>query len=263
MGPMLITAALANGATGVLFEGVPDHPKPDRLWALVARHRISVMGLSPTATCELMPHGSEHPRRHDLASLRILGSTGEPESRALGWLFEQVGGGRLPILNYTGGTEISGGILGCFPITPSSPAPSPAPFPAWPPTCLTTMAGRCASRWAAGDHPSVAGDDRGLLAGPARYEETYWARWPDVWVHGDWAVIDADGFWFLQGRSDDTLKIAGKRLGPAEVESILVGHPAVAGRVSSGSPTRSRARRSSASSCSSPARARLSRCAPS
>jgi acetyl-CoA synthetase len=230
MGPMLITAALANGATGVLFEGVPDYPKPDRLWALVARHRISVMGLSPTAVRALMPHGSEHPRRHDLSSLRILGSTGEPwNPEPYRWLFEHAGGGRLPILNYTGGTEISGGILGCFPITPLKPCSFAGPIP--------------------GMAADVFGDDGrpvreqvgelvvtrpwpGMTAGfwrdPARYEETYWSRWPNVWVHGDWAVIDADGFWFLQGRSDDTLKIAGKRLGPAEVESILVGHPAVA-----------------------------------
>ena len=149
MGPMLITAALANGATGVLFEGVPDHPKPDRLWALVARHRISVMGLSPTAvrapSCRMGPSTRGATTSPRFASWAPPAS---PESGAHRWLFEQVGGGRLPILNYTGGTEISGGILGCFPITPSSPAPSPAPFPAWPPTCLTTMAGRCASRWA-------------------------------------------------------------------------------------------------------------------
>jgi acetyl-CoA synthetase len=230
MGPMLITAALANGATGVLFEGVPDHPKPDRLWALVARHRISVMGLSPTAVRALMPHGSEHPRRHDLASLRILGSTGEPwNPEPYRWLFEQVGGGRLPILNYTGGTEISGGILGCFPITPLKPCSFAGPIP-----------GMAADVFDDDGRPVreqvgelvVTRPWPGMTAGfwrdPARYEETYWARWPDVWVHGDWAVIDADGFWFLQGRSDDTLKIAGKRLGPAEVESILVGHPAVA-----------------------------------
>src|SRR5262245_1603694 len=230
MGPMLITGALANGATAVLFEGVPDYPKPDRLWALVARHQISVMGLSPTAVRALMPHGAEHPRRHDLSSLRILGSTGEPwNPEPYRWLFEQIGGGRLPIINYTGGTEISGGILGCFPITPIKPCSFAGPIP--------------------GMAADVFGDDGrpvreqvgelvvtrpwpGMTAGfwrdPARYEETYWSRWPNVWVHGDWALIDADGFWFLQGRSDDTLKIAGKRLGPAEVESILVGHPAVA-----------------------------------
>src|SRR2546430_2600210 len=130
MGPMAITAALVHGATGVVFEGVPDFPKPDRLWGLVERHRITVMGLSPTAVRALMPHGADHPRGHDLSSLRILGSTGEPwNPEPYRWLFEQVGGSRLPIINYTGGTEISGGILGCFPIAPLKPCSVTGPIP--------------------------------------------------------------------------------------------------------------------------------------
>src|SRR5204863_748336 len=116
MGPMLITAALAAGATAVLFEGVPDYPKPDRLWSIVERHKVTIMGLSPTAVRALMPHGPEHVHAHDLGSLRILGSTGEPwNPEPYRWLFENAGKARLPIINYTGGTEISGGILGCFP----------------------------------------------------------------------------------------------------------------------------------------------------
>src|SRR5262245_31571964 len=118
MGPMQITAALATGGTAVMFEGVPDYPAPDRLWGLVERHRITIMGLSPTAVRAIMPHGESHPRRHVLSSLRILASTGEPwNPEPYRWLFEVVGDSRLPIINYTGGTEISGGILGCFPIT--------------------------------------------------------------------------------------------------------------------------------------------------
>jgi acetyl-CoA synthetase len=230
MGPMLITAALARGATAVMFEGVPDYPAPDRLWSLVERHRITIMGVSPTAVRALMPHGTDHPRRHDLSSLRILGSTGEPwNPEPYRWLFENVGGGRLPISNYTGGTEISGGILGCFPTEPIKPCGFTAAIP-----------GMAADVFDETGHPVrqevgelvVTKPWPGMTAGfwrdPARYEETYWSRWPNVWVHGDWAYVDADGFWFIQGRSDDTLKIAGKRLGPAEVESILVGHPAVA-----------------------------------
>jgi acetyl-CoA synthetase len=230
MGPMLITGALANGGTAVLFEGVPDYPKPDRLWALVARHQITVMGLSPTAVRALMPHGPEHPRRHDLSSLRILASTGEPwNPEPYRWLFEQVGGGRLPIINYTGGTEISGGILGCFPITPLKPCSFAGPIPGMAADVFgddgRPVRGQVGELVVTRPWPGMTA---GFWRDPARYEETYWSRWPDVWVHGDWAVIDDEGFWFLQGRSDDTLKIAGKRLGPAEVESILVGHPAVA-----------------------------------
>ncbi len=230
MGPMAITAALVHGATGVVFEGVPDFPKPDRLWQLVERHRITVMGLSPTAVRALMPHGVEHPRSRDLSSLRILGSTGEPwNPEPYRWLFEQVGGSRLPIINYTGGTEISGGILGCFPIAPLKPCSFTGPIPGMAADVFgddgRPVRGQVGELVVTKPWPGMT---QGFWRDPARYEETYWSRWPGVWVHGDWAVIDDDGFWFLQGRSDDTLKIAGKRLGPAEVESILVGHAAVA-----------------------------------
>jgi acetyl-CoA synthetase len=230
MGPMLITAALGLGATGVLFEGVPDYPRPDRLWSLVERHRISVMGLSPTAVRALMPHGTQHPRAHDLSSLRILASTGEPwNPEPYRWLFEQIGGGRLPISNYTGGTEISGGILGCFPIAPMKPCSFAGPIPGMAADVFDEdgrpVRGQVGELVITRPWPGMT---QGFWRDPKRYEETYWSRWPGVWVHGDWAMIDGDGFWFLQGRSDDTLKVGGKRLGPAEVESILVGHPAVA-----------------------------------
>jgi acetyl-CoA synthetase len=229
MGPMLITAALAHGATGVLFEGVPDYPKPDRLWALVARHRISVLGLSPTAVRAIMPHGEEHPRRHDLSSLRILGSTGEPwNPEPYRWLFDVVGGGRLPIINYTGGTEISGGILGCFPVSPLKPCSFVGPIPGMAAEVFgehgQPVRGEVGELVVTKPWPGMT---QGFWRDPERYEETYWSRWPGVWVHGDWAYVDDEGFWFLQGRSDDTLKIAGKRLGPAEVESVLVAHAAV------------------------------------
>ena len=230
MGPMLFTAALALGATAVVFEGVPDYPKPDRLWALVERHKISVMGMSPTAVRALMPHGPEHVHAHDLGSLRILGSTGEPwNPEPYRWLFENAGKMRLPITNYTGGTEISGGILGCFPIAPIKPCSFAGPIPGMAAEVFDED-GRPV-RGAVGELVVTKpwpGMTAGFWRDPARYEETYWSRWKDVWVHGDWATIDADGFWYIQGRSDDTLKIAGKRLGPAEVESVLVGHPAVA-----------------------------------
>ncbi|HEX5813861.1 MAG TPA: acetate--CoA ligase [Methylomirabilota bacterium] len=230
MGPMLFTAALALGGTAVVFEGVPDYPKPDRLWALVERHRITVMGMSPTAVRALMPHGPEHVHAHDLGSLRILGSTGEPwNPEPYRWLFENAGKARIPISNYTGGTEISGGILGCFPIAPIKPCSFTGPIPGMAAEVFDED-GRPV-RGAVGELVVTKpwpGMTAGFWRDPERYLDTYWSRWKDVWVHGDWATIDADGFWYIQGRSDDTLKIAGKRLGPAEVESVLVGHPAVA-----------------------------------
>jgi acetyl-CoA synthetase len=230
MGPMLFTAALALGGTAVVFEGVPDYPKPNRLWALVERHQITVMGMSPTAVRALMPHGPEHVHAHDLGSLRILGSTGEPwNPEPYRWLFENAGKARIPISNYTGGTEISGGILGCFPIAPIKPCAFTGPIPGMAAEVFDED-GRPV-RGAVGELVVTKpwpGMTAGFWRDSERYEDTYWSRWKDVWVHGDWAAIDADGFWYIQGRSDDTLKIAGKRLGPAEVESVLVGHPAVA-----------------------------------
>jgi acetyl-CoA synthetase len=230
MGPMALTAALFHGATAVVFDGVQDHPKPDRLWSLVERHRISVMGISPTAVRALMPHGAELSRAHDLSSLRILGSTGEPwNPDPYRWLFEHVGKTRLPIINYTGGTEISGGILGCFPNAPIKACAFTGPIPGMAAECLgedgKPVRGQVGELVITRPWPGMTA---GFWRDPARYEETYWSRWPGVWVHGDWAYVDDDGFWYIQGRSDDTLKIAGKRLGPAEVESVLVGHPAVA-----------------------------------
>jgi acetyl-CoA synthetase len=230
MGPMLITAALAAGGTAVLFEGVPDYPKPDRLWSIVERHKVTIMGLSPTAVRALMPHGPEHVHAHDLGSLRILGSTGEPwNPEPYRWLFENAGKARLPIINYTGGTEISGGILGCFPIAPIKPCSFAGAIPGMAADCFgedgKPVRGQVGELVVTAPWPGMT---QGFWKDPRRYEETYWSRWKDVWVHGDWAFVDEDGFWFIQGRSDDTLKIAGKRLGPAEVESVLVGHSAVA-----------------------------------
>ncbi|MFQ5830489.1 MAG: acetate--CoA ligase [Candidatus Methylomirabilia bacterium] len=230
MGGWLILGSLLRGATALLFEGTPDYPGPDRLWALAAKHRVTVIGLSPTAVRSLMPHGSEPVRRHDLSTLRILGSTGEPwNPEPYLWLFDTVGRGRLPIINYTGGTENSGGILGCFLVAPIKPCSFAGPIPGMAARVFDEdgkpVRGQVGELVITRPWPGMT---RGFWQDPTRYEQTYWSRWPGVWVHGDWAVIDADGFWFLHGRSDDTLKIAGKRVGPAEVESVLVGHPAVA-----------------------------------
>jgi acetyl-CoA synthetase len=230
MGPLAITAGLFHGGAAVLFDGVPDHPGPDRLWSLVERHRISMLGISPTVVRALMPHGPEHVRAHDLSSLRIVASTGEPwNPEPYRWLFENVCRRSVPIINYSGGTEISGGILGCFPVAPIKACGFSGPIPGIP-AAVFDDGGR-AVREKVGElviQGPWPGMTHGFWRDPARYEETYWSRWPGVWAHGDWALVDGDGFWFVQGRSDDTLKIAGKRVGPAEVESALVGHAAVA-----------------------------------
>jgi len=238
MGTILILGGLTNGATLVLFEGTPDYPKPDRLWAVAERHRVSVMGLSPTAVRALMPHGTEWPLQHELSELRIFGSTGEPwNPEPYRWVFEHVGRGTVPIINYSGGTEISGGIVTSFPIAPIKPCSFNGPTPGMAADVFgddgRPIRGQVGELVITQPWPGMTA---GFWKDPDRYLETYWSRWPDVWVHGDWAYIDEDGFWFVTGRSDDTLKIAGKRVGPAEVESVLVSHPAVAEAAAIGVP---------------------------
>jgi len=229
MGPWAISGALLLGASLVIYEGTPDHPGPERLWDMVARHRVTHLGLSPTVIRALMAHGTEPLRGHDRSSLRVLGSTGEPwNPEAWWWFFQEVGEGRCPVINYSGGTEVSGGIVSCNPLTPIKPTSFGGPSVG---TAADVIAADGSSvRGQVGElaiRQPLPGMTRGFWRDPERYLETYWQRVPGTWVHGDWAMIDEDGYWFIQGRSDDTLKVAGKRVGPAEVESATTGHPSV------------------------------------
>jgi acetyl-CoA synthetase len=229
MGPWEVFGMTLLGGTMVLYDGALDFPGPDRLWALVERHRVNVLGVSPTLVRALMRHGEGPVRAHDLSSLRILGSTGEPwNHEPWRWFFEVVGGGRLPIINYSGGTEVSGGLVAGNVLTPLKPAAFAGPPPGIAADVVDDQ-GRPV-RNQVGELVVRApwiGMTRGFWNDPDRYLQTYWSRFPNVWVHGDWAAIDEDGLWYILGRSDDTIKIAGKRLGPAEVESVLVDDPAV------------------------------------
>ena len=240
MGPWLIMGTLLLGATMVLYDGVPDHPSPDRLWEVVERHRVTVLGISPTAIRALMRYGTDPPRRHDLSSLRILGSTGEPwNPEPWTWYFEHVGGGRCPIMNYSGGTEISGGIVCCDLLHPQVPTAFTGPIPGIAADVYDEHGRSVRGTGAVGELVITRpwpGMTRGFWKDPQRYLDTYWSRWPGVWVHGDWVRADADGFWYILGRSDDTLNIAGKRIGPAEVESALTTHPAVSEAAAIGVP---------------------------
>jgi acetyl-CoA synthetase len=238
MGPWAISGSLLLGARLVLYEGAPDHPGPDRLWDLVARHRVTHLGLSPTVIRALIPHGVEPVRAHDLGRLRVLGSTGEPwDPESWWWYSREVGGGRLPVVNYSGGTEVSGGIVGCNLLTPIKPASFNGP-------CVGTAAdvvdGSGQSlRGEVGElviRAPQPGMTRGFWLDPDRYVETYWSRLPGTWVHGDWAIVDDDGYWYIRGRSDDTLKVAGKRVGPAEVEAAATAHPSVVEAAAIGVP---------------------------
>lgn len=238
MGPWAISGTLMLGATLVLYDGTPDYPAPDRLWDIAERHGVTVMGVSPTAIRSLMTQGTEHVTKHDLSGLRVIGSTGEPWNvDPWKWCFQYVGGGRCPIINYSGGTEISGGIIGCTTITPIKPCSFTGPIPGMM-ADVVDEAGN-AVREMVGELVIRApwpGMTHGFWQDQQRYIDTYWSRIPNVWVHGDFAVIDADGFWYILGRSDDTIKVAGKRLGPAEAESAAVSHPAVAEAAAIGVP---------------------------
>lgn len=227
MGPWLIYGALINGATICIYDGAPDYPAPDRMWEFCAKHKVEILGISPTLVRVLATHGDDLPKKHDLSSLRAFASTGEPWNPApWWWLFEKVGDSKLPIINYSGGTEISGGILMNNPLVPIKPCGFSAPCPGMD-VDIFDENGKSVGANEVGElvikKPWI-GMARGFWQERERYLETYWQRFENTWVHGDWAMRDADGHWFILGRSDDTLKVAGKRVGPAEVESLLVAH---------------------------------------
>ena len=239
MGPWEVIGATALGATVFLSDTAPDHPAPDRLWDMVERHRITHLGVSPTLIRALIPHGEEHVRRHDRSSLRILASTGEPwNPEPWRWFFEVVGEGRCPIINLSGGTEVGACFLSPHPISPLEPCTLRGPALGMD-LDVVDASGEPVPRGQVGElvcRQPWPGMTRGLWGDPERYLDTYWRRFPGMWVHGDWASVNEDGFWFLHGRSDDTISLAGKRLGPAEVESVLAGHPAVAEAAAVGVP---------------------------
>ena len=222
--PLVALGAGMGGQPMLLYDGAPDYPGPSRVAELVHRHSVAILGASPTWVRSLMrrpEHGFDRPS----PSLRVLASSGEPWNEApWRWFFERVGGSRCPIVNLAGGTE-AGSILGVVPTRPLKPC-------SFNTSCLGVDAdvmapnGRPVEPGALGElvvkQPWI-GQTRGFWRDDERYHTTYWSRWPEVWVHGDWASRDAEGYWYLHGRSDDTINVAGKRIGPAEVESVLAG----------------------------------------
>ena len=224
MGPWAIIGGLFHGATVYLYEGAIDYPEPDALWALLEEHKISVFGISPTAIRMLLGLGTEAIEKRDLSALRILGSTGEPwDPESWQWYFQHVGGERCPVINISGGTDIIGCFLSPLPVDPIKPCSLVGPglgmaVEVWNEEG-EAVEGEVGYLVATKPAPSMT---RGLWRDRDRYLAAYWSRWPEVWNHGDWAIIDDDGQWFLQGRSDDTLKVAGRRIGPAELEGALI-----------------------------------------
>ncbi len=238
MGPWLVFGATLLGSTCFLFDGAPDYPDAGRPWQMVERHQITQLGISPTLIRALIPQGDQWVTRYDRSSIHLFASTGEPWNPApWHWLFNLVGEGQRPIINYSGGTEIAGGIVMGTPIQRLKATAFSAPCPGIAADVLAENGQPV--RNSVGELVIRApwiGMTRGFWQDEQRYLDTYWSRWPDVWVHGDWAAIDNDGQWYILGRSDDTVNVAGKRIGPAEMESVLVDHEAVAEAAAIGIP---------------------------
>jgi acetyl-CoA synthetase len=235
MGPWTVVGAGALGATIVYLEGAPDWPH-DRIWRLVEEERVTMLGVSPTLIRALIPRGDPDA---DLSSLRVVTTTGEPWNRGpYDWLDEHVcGKGRIPIVNISGGTEVGACFLSVSPVEPTKPCS--LGFPALGQAMDVYGPDGAPVRGEVGELVCTQpwpGMTRGIWGDDERYLETYWRRFPGVWTHGDWASIDEDGYWFLHGRSDDTLNIAGKRIGPAELESAALNDPTVAEAAAIGVP---------------------------
>ena len=234
MGPWTVVGGGACGATVVYAEGAPDFP-PDRIWKLVEAERVTMLGVSPTLVRALIPHGEPEA---DIPFLKSMCTTGEPWNRdPYLWLFEHVGGGRVPIVNASGGTEVGACFLATAITEPIKPVA--LGFPALGQDMDVFGPDGTPIRGAVGElvcKRPWPGMTRGIWGDDDRFLDAYWRRFPGVWTHGDWASIDEDGYWFLHGRSDDTLNIAGKRIGPAELESAAVAHHAVAEAAAIGVP---------------------------
>ncbi|MBV9084932.1 MAG: AMP-binding protein, partial [Acidobacteriaceae bacterium] len=203
MGPWLIYGCLILGATVVLYDGACDWPRPDRLWEFASKHRLDVLGVSPSLIRKLTGYGTPQTRGHDLTRLRFFASSGEPwDTASWWWLFNEVRTPAVPIINYSGGTEISGGILANHPLAPMKPCGFAAACPG--------IAADVVNESGQPVHAGVGelairkpwiGQARGFWNEPERYLASYWSRVPGLWIHGDWAERDADGHWFIHGRS--------------------------------------------------------------
>ncbi|WP_394741471.1 AMP-binding protein [Natronococcus roseus] len=240
MGPWTLIGTHTFGGTVFMYEGAPDHPQPDRFWEMIDRHELTQFGISPTAIRALRKHGDEWLEDHDLSSLRLLGSTGEPwDPESWQWFYENVGGGEAPIINISGGTEICGCFLMPMPTEPLKPCTLGGPGLGMDIDIVDATGESVREDNERGylvARDSCPSMTKSLWSGDERYLEEYWSRFDDMWNHGDWAQKDPDGFWFLHGRADDALNVAGRKVGPAEVEGALIDHEAVNQAAAIGAP---------------------------
>jgi acetyl-CoA synthetase len=236
----VVYGPLANGATVVMYEGAPDWPSKDRFWEIIENHGVTILYTAPTAIRAFMRWGTEWPAKRDLSSLRLLGSVGEPiNPEAWMWYQEHIGGGRCPIVDTWWQTETGAIMISPLPgLTSTKPGSATLPFPGI----------SVEIRDAKGKHVETGGGLltitrpwpamlRGIYGDPERYLQAYWSRWNDgTYFTGDGARRDDDGFYWLLGRVDDVLNVAGHRLGTMEIESALVDHPMVAEAAVVGKP---------------------------
>ncbi|HEX8409089.1 MAG TPA: acetate--CoA ligase [Thermoanaerobaculia bacterium] len=227
----VVYGPLAAGATVMLYEGAPDWPQKDRFWEIIERHKVTIFYTAPTAIRAFMKWGRELPKAHDMSSLRLLGSVGEPiNPEAWIWYQENIGGGRCPIVDTWWQTETGAIMITPLPgLVPTKPGSATKPFPGIDAKILDERGNEVpvgggylavTSPW-----PSML---RGIWGDPERYEKQYWSKWPGIYFTGDGAKRDEDGYFWLLGRVDDVMNVAGHRIGTMEVESALVDHQSIA-----------------------------------
>jgi len=228
----VVYGPLANGATSFMYEGAPNHPEPDRFWSIVERHRITILYTAPTAIRAFVRWGEQWPRKHDLSSLRLLGTVGEPiNPEAWMWYRSVIGGDRCPIVDTWWQTETGGIMITPLPgATPTKPGSGTLPFLGVVADVVDKDGG--SAEPGAGGYLVIKKPWPGMLrtiyGDPDRYVAQYWSRFPGVYFTGDGARRDEDGYYWIMGRVDDVINVAGHRLGTMEVESALVSHPRVA-----------------------------------
>lgn len=234
----MVYGPLSNGATSLIVEGAPDYPEPDRWWAIVEKYRVNILYTAPTAIRLFMKYGSDYPKKHDLTSLRIIGSVGEPiNPEAWMWYYEHIGNRNCSVVDTWWQTETGGHMITTLPSVPQKPGKAGLPF--------FGIEAKVINK----DGSLVSPNSVGLLvikepwpsalrtcwAEPQRFEK-YWNELPGYYYAGDLATIDEDGYIMILGRADDVLNVSGHRIGTAEVESALVAHPAVAEAAVIGKP---------------------------
>ena len=238
----IIFGPLSNGITSIMYEGAPDYPKKDRWWEIIEKYKVTILYTAPTAIRALMKFGDELPNKHDLNSLRILGTVGEPiNPAAWEWYYNIIGGGRCPISDTWWQTETGGALISAAPnlrLFPLKPGSATYPLPGIEAEVVDEK-GNVLENGRKGYiviKKPWPGMFMGLYNDDVRYKEVYWSKFPGIYYPGDYAIKDNDGYFWLLGRADEVLNVAGHRLGTIEIEDVLVSHSSVAESAVAGRP---------------------------